>query len=112
MDQKTIAVLLGTIVGNISKHLNNKFENGELSEKENKINPNNSTNSRIPLISSESKRQPILYDFDAILTVAFSVNSNQAILKLPCFALVNLAKARSLITVFLLEHVYQRVYFS
>ena len=75
MDQKTMAALLGTSVGNISKHLNNKLESGELSRDENTINPKKGTNSSFPLISSESTKQPILYNFEAILVVAFSVNS-------------------------------------
>lgn len=59
--------------------MNNKFESGELSKKENTINPNNGTNSSIPLISSESTKQPILYNFEAILAIAFSVNSKRAL---------------------------------
>ena len=70
-----MAALLGTSVGNISKHLNNKLESGELSRDENTINPKKGTNSSFPLISSESTKQPILYNFEAILVVAFSVNS-------------------------------------
>lgn len=79
MDQKTMALLLGTSRRNVAKHLNNKFESDELSDEENKVNPNNGTNSSIPLISSRSTKQPILYNFIAILTVAFSVNSKRAI---------------------------------
>ena len=74
-----MAALLGTGVGNISKHLNNKLESGELSKEENIINPNNSTNSIIPLIPSESTKQPKLYNFESILAVAFSVNSKRAL---------------------------------
>ncbi|WP_296862476.1 hypothetical protein [uncultured Methanobrevibacter sp.] len=80
MDQKTIASLLGTSRRNVTKHLNNKFDNGELSRDENTINPKKGTNSSFPLISSESTKQPILYNFEAILVVAFSVNSKRAIM--------------------------------
>ncbi len=79
MDQKTIASLLGTLRQNITKHLNNKFENGELSDEENKINPNDATNSSIITISPEANTQPILYNFEAIIAVAFSVNSKRAL---------------------------------
>ncbi len=61
MDQKTIALLLDTGLRN------------------NTINPKKGTNSSFPLISSESTKQPILYNFEAILVVAFSVNSKRAI---------------------------------
>ena len=75
-----MAALLGTSVGNISKHLNNKFENGELFREENTLNPNDGTNSSIITISPEANTQPILYNFEAILTVAFSVNLKRAIM--------------------------------
>lgn len=78
MDQKTIAVLLDTTVGNVSYHLNKKFERGELSKEENTVNSNKGTNSSFPLINPESTKQPILYNFDAIIAVAYSVNSIQA----------------------------------
>ncbi len=74
-----MAALLGTSVGNISKHLNNKFENGELFKEENTLNPNDGTNSSIITISPEANTQPILYNFEAILAVAFSVNSKRAL---------------------------------
>lgn len=79
MDQKTIALLLDTGLRNVRKHLKNKIDNGELSRDENTINPKKGTNSSFPLISSESTKQPILYNFEAILVVAFSVNSKRAI---------------------------------
>ena len=78
MDQKTIAVLLGTTVGNVSKHLNKKFESGELSKEENEKNPNDTTNSCIAPINPEATTQPRLYNLDAIIAVAYSVNSKQA----------------------------------
>ena len=79
MDQKTMASLLGTTQQNIAKHLINKFESGELFKEENIRNLNNTTNSCIPPINPQSTRQPILYNFEAILSVAFSVNSKRAL---------------------------------
>lgn len=79
MDQKTIAVLLGTTVGNVSYHFNKKFEDGELFEEEKKLDLNNSKNTRSLLINPDSKKQPILYNFESILAVAFSVNSKRAL---------------------------------
>lgn len=74
-----MASLLGTSRQNITKHLNNKFENGELFREENTLNPNDGTNSSIITISPEANTQPILYNFEAILAVAFSVNSKRAL---------------------------------
>ena len=79
MDQKTIALLLDTGLRNVRKHLKNKIDNGELSRDENTINPKKGTNSSFPLISSESTKQPILYNFEAIIAVTFSVNSKRAL---------------------------------
>ena len=62
--QKTIANLFDVMVKNISKHLNNIFNSEELDKEQVTINPNNSTNSRIPIINPESTKQPILYNLD------------------------------------------------
>lgn len=75
-----MASLLGTTQQNIAKHLINKFESGELFKEENIRNLNNTTNSCIPPINPQSTRQPKLYNFEAILVVAFSVNSKRAIM--------------------------------
>ena len=45
--QKTIAELFNTSLNNISKHLNNIFDVGELVKEEVVFNPNDSTNSGI-----------------------------------------------------------------
>ena len=75
-----MAALLGTSVGNISKHLNNKFGSGELSKEENTVDLKSGTNSfEFPKMPSLTK-QPILYNFEAIIAVAFSVNSKRAIM--------------------------------
>ena len=79
MDQKTMASLLGTSRRNVAKHLINKFESGELFKKENTLNPNDGTNSCIITIGPEANTQPILYNFESILAVAFSVNSKRAL---------------------------------
>lgn len=79
MDQRTMAALLGTSRRNVTKHLNNKFESGELFKEENTLNPNDGTNSSIITISPEANTQPILYNFESILAVAFSVNSKRAL---------------------------------
>ncbi len=74
-----MAALLGTSVGNISKHLNNKFGSGELSKEENTVDLKSGTNScEFPKMPSSTK-QPILYNFESILAVAFSVNSKRAL---------------------------------
>lgn len=78
MTQAAIAVILGTTQQNIAYHLNKKFETGELSEEENKINPSNTNITCIPLINPQADKQPILYNLDAIIAVAYSVNSIQA----------------------------------
>lgn len=79
MGQKTIAVLLGTTVGNVSKHLNKKFESGELSKQENTMNHELSTISRKLKLNTKTANQPILYNFEAIIAIVFSVNSKRAL---------------------------------
>lgn len=79
MDQKTMATLLGTSRRNVTYHLNKKFGSGELSKEENTFNPNDGKNTSIITISPEANTQPILYNFEAILSIAFSVNSKRAL---------------------------------
>ena len=79
MTQAAIASILGVTVDTVSYHLKRKFESGELSVDENMLNPNDSKNIRIIIINPEAKTQPILYNFDAIMAVVYSVNSKQAI---------------------------------
>lgn len=76
--QQFMAELFAKDVKTISKHLNNIFKTGELIKEEVTINPNNSTNSRILIINPDSKKQPILYNLDAIISVGYRVNSKQA----------------------------------
>ena len=59
--------------------MNKKFESGELFKEENTINPNDGTNTSIITISPKANTQPILYNFEAILAVAYSVNSKRAL---------------------------------
>ena len=76
--QQSMAELFKKDVKTISKHLNNIFRSEELVKEEVSLNPNNSTNSRILIINPNSKKQPILYKLDAIISVGYRVNSKQA----------------------------------
>lgn len=76
--QQSMAELFKKDVKTISKHLNNIFKSEELVKEEVSFNPNNSTNSRILIINPNSKKQPILYNLDAIISVGYRVNSKQA----------------------------------
>lgn len=77
--QKTIAELFNTSLNNISKHLNNIFNVGELVKEEVVFNPNDSTNSGIVIkINPNAKTQPKLYNLDAIISVGYRVNSKEA----------------------------------
>jgi len=75
--QKTIANLFKVTVNNISKHLNNIFDSKELDKDKTTLNPNNSTNSGIPLINLESTKQPILYNLDTIISVGYRVRDSK-----------------------------------
>lgn len=79
MDQKTIAGLLGTTVKTISYHLNKKFESGELVKEEAQVNPNLSNKFGKLKINTKTANQPILYNLDALIAVAYSVNSKRAL---------------------------------
>ncbi len=76
--QQSMAELFKKDVKTISKHLNNIFRSEELVKEEVSFNPNNSTDSRILIINPNSKKQPILYNLDAIISVGYRVNSKQA----------------------------------
>lgn len=76
--QQLMAELFGKDVKTISKHLNNIFNTEELVKEEVTFNPNNSTNSGSLIINPNSKKQPILYNLDAIISVGYRVNSKQA----------------------------------
>ena len=77
--QKTMGELFGKNINTISKHLNNIFESEELLKSEVTINPNDSTNSEIVIITPDAKTQPILYNLDVIISVGYRVNSKQAL---------------------------------
>lgn len=76
--QKTMAELFHKDVKTISKHLNNIFDSEELVREEVTYNPNNSTNGRSLIITPGSKKQPLLYNLDAIISVGYRVNSKEA----------------------------------
>lgn len=77
--QKTIAELFNTSLNNISKHLNNIFDVGELVKEEVVFNPNDSTNSGIVIkINPKAKTQPKLYNLDVMISVGYRVNSKEA----------------------------------
>jgi len=74
LTQKAMAELFDVQVPAISKHLNNIFESGELSQK--------ATVSKIEMVqiegSREVKRKMEFYSLDAIISVGYRVNSRQA----------------------------------
>lgn len=77
--QKTMANLFNKTPKNISKHLNNIFDSGELVKDEVTVNPNDSTISGIVIkINPEANTQPILYNLDAMISVGYRVNSKEA----------------------------------
>lgn len=76
--QKTMANLFNKTPKNISKHLNNIFDSGELVKDEVTVNPNDSTISGIVIkINPEANTQPILYNLDAMISVGYRVNSKE-----------------------------------
>jgi len=75
--QKTIANLFKVSVKNVSKHLNNISESGKLNKDDVSFNPNNSTNSGIPLINPQSTKQPILYNLDTIISIEYRVRDSK-----------------------------------
>lgn len=74
LTQKEIAGLFGVNVPNISKHLRNVFDEGELDER--------STISKMEIVQNEGarkvKRELTLYNLDAIIAVGYRVNSLKA----------------------------------
>lgn len=77
--QKTMANLFNKTPKNISKHLNNIFDSGELVKDEVTVNPKDSTISGIVIkINPEANTQPILYNLDAMISVGYRVNSKEA----------------------------------
>lgn len=76
--EQLMAELFEKDVKTISKHLNNIFNTEKLVKEELTFNSNDSTNSRSLIINPDSKKQPILYNLDAIISVGYRVNSKQA----------------------------------
>ena len=74
LTQKVMAELFGVNVPNISKHLSNIYEEGELSKE--------ATVSKMEIVQLEGerqvKRQAEFYNLDAIIAVGYRVNSKQA----------------------------------
>ena len=72
--QKAMAELFGVNVPDISKHLKNIYEEGELSKE--------ATVSKMEIVQNEGgrlvKRNPIFYNLDAIISVGYRVNSIKA----------------------------------
>lgn len=74
LTQKAMAELFSVNVPDISKHLNNIFEEGELDRE--------GTVSKMEIVQTEGKRQvkrmPDFYNLDAIIAVGYRVNSRKA----------------------------------
>ena len=74
LTQKAMAELFSVNVPDISKHLNNIFEEGELDRE--------ATVSKMEIVQTEGKRQvkrsPDFYNLDAIIAVGYRVNSKKA----------------------------------
>ena len=74
LTQKAMAELFSVNVPDISKHLNNIFEDGELDRE--------TTVSKMEIVQTEGKRQvkrtPDFYNLDAIIAVGYRVNSKKA----------------------------------
>ena len=72
--QKAMAELFGVNVPDVSKHLKNIYEEGELSKE--------ATISKMEIVQNEGgrlvKRNPIFYNLDAIISVGYRVNSIKA----------------------------------
>ena len=72
--QKGMAELFGVNVPDISKHLKNIYEEGELLKE--------ATVSKMEIVQNEGgrlvKRNPIFYNLDAIISVGYRVNSIKA----------------------------------
>ncbi len=74
LSQKQMAILYGTAVPAISKHIKNIFESGELQT--------NSTVSKMEIVQQEGDRTVCrtmtMYNMDMIIAVGYRVNSIQA----------------------------------
>lgn len=74
LTQKAMAELFGCTSDNISLHLKNIYNDGELSEE--------ATTEKISVVQNEGgrevKRQPTFYNLDAIISVGYRVNSLKA----------------------------------
>ena len=72
--QKSMAELFGVQTPDISKHLTNIYEEGEISKE--------ATISKMEIVQNEGgrqvKRRPIFYNLDAIISVGYRVNSIKA----------------------------------
>lgn len=77
--QESMAEFFEKDVGTISKHLNNIFKSEELIKSEVTFDPNDYQDGEKIIINPNSKKQPILYNLDAIISVGFHVKSNKAI---------------------------------
>ena len=75
--QQTMANLFNVTTNNISKHLNNIFDTGELDKNTVTFNLNKSTNSGIPPINPESTKQPMLYNLDTIISVGYRIRDSK-----------------------------------
>lgn len=74
LTQKSMAELFGCSVDNISLHLKNIFNSGELAE--------NSTTENFSIVQQEGKRNVTrivtFYNLDAVISVGYRVNSTKA----------------------------------
>lgn len=74
MTQKAMGELFGCSADNVSLHLKNIYENGELQEE--------ATAEKISVVQQEGNRQVTrktqFYNLDAIISVGYRVNSKQA----------------------------------
>lgn len=72
--QKSMAELFGVNVPDISKHLSNIYEDGELDKE--------ATVSKLEIVQNEGgrqvKRTPVFYNLDVIISVGYRVNSKKA----------------------------------
>ena len=75
MTQKAMSELFGCTSDNISLHLKNIYEAGELQEE--------ATSEKVSVVQTEGARQvtrkTLFYNLDAIISVGYRVNSVQAI---------------------------------
>jgi len=74
LTQKQIAIIFGTEVPAINKHISNILKENELSEK--------ATLSKMEIVQQEGsrkvKRRPVVYNLDMIISIGYRVNSVRA----------------------------------